>query len=148
MDPRELDRSLPFLLHDITRLMRRNFHRRAQSLGMTQAQYRALAHLARNEGTNQVALAEVLDIQPITLARIVDRLAECGLVERHPDERDRRAFRLYLTPKAAPVLAAMRAHGLTTIDEAFAGFSEAERERLLDELAAIKANLAQDDPTK
>ena len=84
MDPRELDRSLPFLLHDITRLMRRNFHRRAQSLGMTQAQYRALAHLARNEGTNQVALAEVLDIQPITLARIVDRLAECGLVERRP----------------------------------------------------------------
>jgi MarR family transcriptional regulator, transcriptional regulator for hemolysin len=146
MDPRDLDRSLPFLLHDVTRLLRRNFHRRVQALGLTQAQYRAFAHLARNEGTNQSALADVLEIQPITLARILDRLGEMGLVERRPDENDRRAFRLYLTPEAGPVLDEMRTHGAGAIEEALAGFSPGARERLIDDLASIKENLAHAEP--
>src|SRR3546814_7154100 len=101
---RDPDQSIGFLLSDVARLLRRNFTRRAQYLGLSQAQWQALAHLARREGVNQATLAESLEIQPVTLARLVDRLQEKGLVERRPDPADRRAFCLYLTPAAAPLL--------------------------------------------
>ncbi len=93
-----------FLMHDVARLLRRHFNRRVQALGLTQAQCRVILHLARNEGIQQVALAEILEIQPITLARQLDKLESAGLVERRRDPSDRRAFCLSLTASAHPLL--------------------------------------------
>src|ERR1044071_1091741 len=85
----DLNRNLGFLLHDVARLMRKRFEQNARDLGLTRSQCQVLAHLARNEGIHQGALAELLEIEPITLTRILDRLEEGGLVERlrHPQER-------------------------------------------------------------
>src|SRR3546814_4821449 len=87
------DRSLGFLLNDVSRLMRRNLNRRVQALGLTQSQWRALAYLSRQEGINQVTLADTLEVQPITLARLIDRLEAAGWVERRRHPSDRRAVR-------------------------------------------------------
>lgn len=103
--PAEPEGAFGFLLHDVARLLRRNFNRRVQALGLTQAQCRVLLHLSRNEGIQQVALADILDVQPITLARLLDKLEAAGLVERQRDPKDRRAFCLYLTPAADALLA-------------------------------------------
>src|SRR5882672_3339347 len=99
----ELDVSFGFLLHDIARLMRKRFDQRARGLGLTRAQWQVLAHLARHEGINQAGLAEILEIEPITLGRLVDRMADSGWLERRADPNDRRARLLYLTAKARPV---------------------------------------------
>jgi DNA-binding MarR family transcriptional regulator len=132
---------LGFLLHDVARLMRRDFNRRAQHLGLTQAQWRALVFLARNEGCNQVALADMLEVQPITLARLLDRLQSAGFIERQPDPADRRAFRLYLTDKAQPVLAKIWEFGAQTREETMAGLSRPTRETLANALVSMRANL-------
>lgn len=134
-------RSFGLLLSDVSRLLRRNAMRRLAPVGLTEAQARALAHLARNEGTNQVCLAEILEIQPITLGRTIDKLVDGGLVERRPDPKDRRAVRLYLLPAARPVLEEMWARTAETRDDAFAGLDEATREHLIDTLLTIKNNL-------
>lgn len=134
-----------FLVHDVARLMRRNFNRRAQHLGLTQAQWRALVFLARNEGCNQVALAEILEVQPITLARLLDRLQSAGFVERRPDPEDRRAFRLYLTEKAQPVMAKIWEYGAQTREDAMAGLPRETREAVAKGLEAIRANLLGDE---
>jgi MarR family transcriptional regulator for hemolysin len=133
--------SLGFLLHDVARLMRRNFMRRAQGLGLSQAQCRALARLSRQEGVNQVTLADSLEIQPITLARLIDRLEEAGLVARQPDPDDRRAVRLFLTPQAQPLLARMWALAAETREEAMAGMSQKDRTALMESLRRLKRNL-------
>lgn len=143
-DPKQ---SLGFLLHDISRLMRRDFNRRIGGFELTQVQWRTLAHLARNEGVKQVTLAEILEIQPITLARLIDRLAALDLVERRPDPDDRRAVRLYLTSKAQPVLDALWEQSGQTREAALEGFSEAQREDLIAMLIRMKTNLGGANPT-
>jgi DNA-binding MarR family transcriptional regulator len=139
--PRDPERSFGFLLHDVSRLLRANFNRRASAHGLTQAQWRTLAHLSRREGVNQVTLAEALDIQPITLARLIDRMEANGWVLRRPDPNDRRAFRLYLTEKAQPLLVELWRHAAETIDEAMTGLTAPARERLIETLWTIKRNL-------
>src|SRR6202171_4608396 len=104
MTRHELDTSFGFLLHDIARLMRQRFDQRARSLNLTRAQWQVLAHLQRHEGINQSGLAEILEIEPITIARLLDRMEEAGLVERRADPADRRARRLFLTERAKPML--------------------------------------------
>ena len=99
-----LDRNLGFLLHDVARLMRRRFEQNARELGLTRSQGQVLAHLARNEGIQQGSLAELLEIEPITLTRIVDRLEEAGLVERLLHHKDRRVRLLRLTAAAHPLI--------------------------------------------
>src|SRR6476659_5939274 len=84
--------------------LRRAFDRRAGSLGVTRAQWRVLARLSRTPGLRQIELADQLDMEAITLCRIVDRLAEAGLVERQPDPADRRAWKLMLTTKSKPLV--------------------------------------------
>ena len=101
--------SLGFLLSDAARLLRRRFDQKARHLGLTRAQWQVLAHLARNEGINQVGLAELLDVQPITLCLQIDRREEGGWVARRPDPGDRRARLLFMTEKARPVIVEMRA---------------------------------------
>jgi MarR family transcriptional regulator, transcriptional regulator for hemolysin len=136
------DRSVGFLISDVSRLLRRNFNRRVQSLGLTQTQWRAIAILSRDPGMTQVALAETLEIQPITLTRLIDRMEAAGWVERRSHPADRRAMQLYLTAKSEPVLEEMYARAAETIAEAFAGMTAAAEKQLLTSLQRMKQNLA------
>ena len=136
------ERSVGFLLSDLSRLLRRNFDRRVQSLGLTQAQWRAMVHISRDEGTTQAALADGLEIQPITLARLIDRMEAAGWVERRSHPQDRRAVQLYLTPKAAPILEDMHGRAQQTIAVAVAGLSAATLKQVTDALLRMKHNLS------
>jgi MarR family transcriptional regulator, transcriptional regulator for hemolysin len=135
------DRNLGFLLHDVARLMRKRFEQNARDLGLTRSQCQVLAHLARHQGIQQGGLAELLEIEPITLTRLLDRLEGLGLVERRAHASDRRIRLLYLTPKAHPLLNDIFTIGAATRAEALEGVPEAERERLFAILSAMKANL-------
>jgi MarR family transcriptional regulator, transcriptional regulator for hemolysin len=134
--------TLGFLLHDVARLLRRRFEQNARGSGLTRSQWQVLAYLASNEGINQSGLADLLEIEPITLGRIIDKLQARGLIERHPDPSDRRAWLLHLTAAARPKLTQLRGLGEVTRGEALAGVPEADTERLLRTLQALKANLA------
>jgi MarR family transcriptional regulator for hemolysin len=132
---------IPTMTNDVARLLRRNFNRRAQPLGLTQVQWRALARLARNEGMRQVDLAESLELQPMTVARLIDRMEAAGWVQRRPDPGDRRAVRLFLTPKAEPMIERIRALAAETRADAFAGLTPAALDAFYDTLHLIKGNL-------
>jgi MarR family transcriptional regulator, transcriptional regulator for hemolysin len=136
------DRSLGFLINDLARLLRRNFDRRLQSLGLTQAQWRAVAHLSRQEGMTQSALAESLEIQAITLTRLIDRMESAGWVERRNHPSDRRCVQLYLTAKSQPLLAEMQRRAADTLKEAVAGLSNGAQQQVIDALLLMKQNLA------
>jgi MarR family transcriptional regulator, transcriptional regulator for hemolysin len=138
----DLDRDLGFLLHDVARLMRKRFEQNAHDLGLTRSQGQVLVHLADNEGIHQGALAEKLDVEPITLTRILDRLEEAGLIERLHYRKDRRVRLLRLTPAAHPLIDDISAIGALTRSEAMEGVSDGDRARLLDILLRMKANLA------
>lgn len=138
---RDPEQSVGFLVNDVARLLRRNFNRRAQELGLSQAQWQTLAYLSRQEGVNQVTLADSLDIQPITLARLIDRLQEAGLVARRPDPADRRAFRLYLTTAARPLLKRMWDLAAESREEAMAGLPDDRKQALIEALHHMKRNL-------
>lgn len=138
----DAENSLGFLVADIARLLREQFNDTAQSVGLTLAQARTLLHLARNEGSSQVFLAQILEVQPITLLRQIDRLEEAGLVRRQINPADRRAQQLYLTPAAEPLLETISELGGALTDHAFAGFSNERRALALALLKEIKNNLA------
>jgi DNA-binding MarR family transcriptional regulator len=133
--------NLGFLLHDTARLLRKRFEQKARALGLTRAQWQVLATLARNQGLHQGALADILEIEPITLVRILDRLQAAGLVERRLHATDRRLRLLHLTAAAHPILAQIQELGRQTREEAFAGIAAEERARLLAILLATRANL-------
>ncbi|THF47139.1 MarR family winged helix-turn-helix transcriptional regulator [Allorhizobium terrae] len=137
----ELNPTLGFLLHDVARLLRKRFEQHAKDIGLTRTQWQTLAYLARCEGTNQVSLAELLEIEPITLARVVDKLCERELIERRADSNDRRVKRLYLTDVSRPLLSEIRALGDATRAEALEGVSDDDRQRLFDILNTMKVNL-------
>ena len=137
----EPDKSLGFLIYEVSRLMRRDFNERVAELGLTQAQWRAIAHLSRQEGCNQAALAEQLEIKPITLTRLVDKLVESGWVVRLPDLQDRRAVRLHLTEKARPLIRVMEEKALETRGKALNGISEDEFQMIFASLQKMKKNL-------
>ena len=141
MKKRDPDSNLGLLVHDVARLMRANFHRRVQPLGLTQAQWRALFHMSRHEGINQVALAEILEIQPITVARLIDHLEAAGWAERRSDPTDRRAFRLYVTAEAQPLLEQIKILSASTREESMSGLDKKARDQLLDLLTVTKDNL-------
>ena len=128
--------------------LRRAFDRRAATLGVTRAQWRVLVRLSREPGLRQVDLADFLDIEPITLCRIVDRLEESELVERRRDPADRRAWRLELTAKAAPVVEKLRSLATDFSADAFAGLSPAELDTMRTSLATVRDNLAALQPPK
>jgi DNA-binding MarR family transcriptional regulator len=135
--------TLGFLVHDVARLLRKRLEQRARAagIGLTRAQWQVLANLARCEGLNQASLAQLLEIEPITLVRLIDRLEATGFVERRPDPRDRRQRNLFLTERAWPELARIRALGAEVREEALTAIDPGERERLLAVLATIKSNL-------
>src|SRR5579863_9225176 len=140
--PYDPERSLGFLLHDIARLLRKKFDQRARALGLSRSQWQVLVHLSRHEGINQSGLAEILEIENITLARLIDRMEEAGWVERRPDRNDRRARLLFTTEKVAPVMEHVRAIAEELRNEALAGLPSGERERLLEMLVAVRGNLS------
>lgn len=135
------DGNVGFLLHDVSRLLRVRFDRRARGLGLTRAQWRVLAHLAPRQGINQSNLAEILEVENITLGRHIDRLEEADWVERRRDPDDRRAWRLYLTEKSRPVLDQMEVLATEAQEEAMASLSPGERRRLLDLLLSMKRSM-------
>jgi DNA-binding MarR family transcriptional regulator len=130
-----------FLLADVSRLLRRDFDRRLRSLELTQAQWRAIAHLTREEGINQSALAERLEVAPITLARLVDRMEAAGWLKRRADPSDRRASLLYLTPKAQPIVDQMYTIADELLDNLMTGIPGSAREQLVATLNRMKMNL-------
>ena len=141
--PEELKRSFGFLIHDVSRLMRISFDRHARAIGLTRAQWRVLAHLSRNEGVKQSELADILEIKPITLARLLERLSADNWVERRLDPNDKRARRLFLTEKAKPILSELRKVALAVRREALEGLSEDEQDKLIGQLQRVKTHLLQ-----
>ncbi|HEU0065924.1 MAG TPA: MarR family transcriptional regulator [Sphingomonas sp.] len=133
---------LAFLIGDVSRLMRRRFDDRARQLGVTRPQWRTLVTLAREEGLQQAALAERIEVEPITLCRMIDRMAEAGLVERRRDPADRRAWNIYLTERSRPLIEQLRAIADDVVDASLDGIAPPERAALNDALARIRANLS------
>ena len=138
----DLSRNYGFLLNDVARLLRNAYDRRVRSLGLTRSQWWVLNQLFRNPGLNQSELAEILEIERPTLGRLLDRLEAKGWVRREHDARDRRAWRVHLTEAVEPTLRTLRKVAAELMRDALAGLSAAERERFVDTLLAIKANLA------
>src|SRR5690606_37113188 len=136
------ERSVGFLITDVSHLLRRNFNRRAQALGLSQAQWRGLPHLSPGEGLGPSRAAGRPRAQPAPLTRHVPRLGAAGWVERCPDPTDRRIARLYLTAQAQPVLAEMQHAAKGMLDEALRGLSVDARLRLVDALCKMKRNLS------
>ena len=133
-----------FEIVETARLIRREANKRAAVLGATKAQWRVLAYLKRKgDGARQIDLAEALDVEPITLCRMIDRLEEAGLAERRRDESDRRAWRIHLTAAAAPMLVKLEEMGIAFNADMLAGISKAERETVLRVLGQMRDNLEQ-----
>lgn len=130
-----------FLIHDVSRLMRAWFDTRAQDLGLTKAQWRVLVHLAAREGVNQRALAEILELDTVTLGRHIDRLERDGWLERRPDPRDRRAWLLHLLPAARPILDQMESLADRTMAMALAGLTAEEKQQFIAVLTRVKHNV-------
>lgn len=143
--PYNPDRSFGVLISDLSRMLRRSFNRHVRDSGVTQSQWQAIAYLKRWEGINQAALADLMEVQPISLARLIDRMETAGWVERRPDPNDRRAVRLFLCEKAQPLLSEMRESWLEFQSRALVGISAAELQQTLDTLVKIKTNLTDAD---
>jgi DNA-binding MarR family transcriptional regulator len=126
--------------------LRKSFDRRASALGTTRAQWKVLLHLNRTPGLRQVELADLLDIEPITLCRILDRLEESGLVERSQDPADRRAHRLHITDRAQPLIEKLQALGAELATEAFAGIEPDDVATARKVLARIRENVGRSSP--
>jgi MarR family transcriptional regulator, transcriptional regulator for hemolysin len=134
-------REFAFLLHDVARMMRTCADHAVRPCGMTRAQWAVLAKVERQEGLKQSELADLLDIQPITLTRLIDRLCDSGLLERRPDPDDRRAKRLYLTPAAKPILDRLWIIGNDMMRRVLAGVDEADLARAIGLLTTARDNL-------
>lgn len=141
MSHESLGRRLAFTLHDVARLLKTAADQRARRLNMTRAQWAVLARIERNEGLKQAELAELLDIAPITLTRIVHRLCANGLVERKPDANDRRAKRLFLTQRARPLVERLGRLGQELMTEVLVGVDQRHAEAILAGLEQMKDNL-------
>src|SRR5262249_22942622 len=121
MAPARNNRELAFSINDVARLLRTYADHEARRFGMTRAKWAVLARLDRSEGLKQAELAEMLDLQPISLTRLLDGLADNGLIERRPDPDDRRAKRLFLTAAARPLLGQLTELGEDLMATALAG---------------------------
>jgi MarR family transcriptional regulator for hemolysin len=137
-------RDLLFLLHDVARLLRVDADKRARQHGMTRAQWGILIWLERQPGISQKELAEILEVEPITVARLVDRLEARGMVERRPDPRDRRIWRLHLLPPAHSVLHEIDEQRADMTRILTGGIAEESLETMTEALLRMKATLIQE----
>ena len=135
------DRDPMFLLHDVARIMRTKFDQRAREHGMTRAQWVILLRLERQPGMSQNEMAAVCEVEPITVARLVDRLERCGMVERRPDANDRRINRLHLLPAATPLLREIGTYRDQMTSELLDGLDGPELDAFVDVLLHLKCKL-------
>jgi MarR family transcriptional regulator, transcriptional regulator for hemolysin len=137
-------RNFGFLTHDVSRLIKRRFDRKARQTGLpiTRRQAAVVLYVARNEGVSQTEVASWLDLEPIALVRMLDKLNEEGLVERRAHPTDRRIRTLWLTAAARPMVTQILAINKTIRDEAFAGMPPDARDVVIDILDGVKGNLA------
>ncbi|QIG48981.1 MarR family transcriptional regulator [Nordella sp. HKS 07] len=133
--------SLGLLLIDTGRLLRKRFEQNVRGTGLTRAQWQVLKEIYVQEGLNQGALAELLEVEPITVGRLVDRLEQAGLIERRPHPTDRRAWSLYLLPAAHPLLETLKVIAAETRAELLEGMSDGEIDETMRLLARMKDNL-------
>ena len=136
-----VQREIAFMIMEVARLLKTYADQRARQYGMTRAQWAVLFRLDRSEGLKQSELAELLDLQPITLTRLLDRLSDKGLIERRADPNDRRANRLFLTPAARPLLERLTVLGEDMMGTVLAGLDAKTSERMLRDLGLVKENL-------
>jgi MarR family transcriptional regulator, transcriptional regulator for hemolysin len=138
--------TLPFEIAETAHALRKAFDRRAAGMGVTRAQWKVLFRLQRQPNLRQIELADMLDVEPITLSRIVDRLEEAGLVERVADPADRRAWRLHVTARAQPLVEKLRGVADEMIAEAFAGTDPRDIEITRRVLARVRENASRSTP--
>ena len=134
-------REIAFTIMDVARMLRTYADQRARQFGISRAQWTVLIRIDRTEGLKQSELADILDMQPISLTRLLDRLAENGLIERRADPNDRRANRVYLKPAARPMLEQLAALGTDMMTTVLDGLDTRTVERMLSDLGLIKDNL-------
>jgi MarR family transcriptional regulator for hemolysin len=139
-----LDR-LGFLIHDVQRLMRKRFETRASGLGLSSAQWRLMVRVAKEQGISQARLAELLEIEPISVSRLVDRMEEGGWIERRPDATDRRVRMIFPTAKANAAYAEVKGLAGEVYEESLVGVSLEDRRVLIRSLDAMAQNLADGD---
>jgi DNA-binding MarR family transcriptional regulator len=132
-----------YIVADITRLFRRVFDRRSAQLGLTRAQWRALSRIERAQGLTQTQLAEDLDLEPIAVGRVIDRLQAAGFVERRADPDDRRCWRLYLAAKSTDVMADMKNIAALLRDDVLSGVSAEDFATTIRVLAKVKDTLSE-----
>jgi DNA-binding MarR family transcriptional regulator len=137
-----MDENIGTLLAQVSRLLRRTFDERAREIGVTRPQWQVLTLLKAHAGSNQGTLAEMLEVEPITLGRMIDRLQEADLAERRADPADRRAWRIFLTGKGEALLDHLRPFGRETLTQALGGVSEEDRKQLIATLTRVRANLS------
>ncbi|MDQ6647784.1 MAG: MarR family transcriptional regulator [Pseudomonadota bacterium] len=135
------DISFGYLLSDVTLLFRKHFDRRAVKFGMTRAQWRATKMLYHREGLRQTELAEFLEMEPIAVGRVIDRLQAAGFVDRRPDPKDRRAWRLYTTEQAKVIVADMELIARDLRKDVTRGIAHDELQQALAVIGKIKGNL-------
>ncbi len=135
------DLSFGYLLNDVTLLFRKHFDRRAVKFGLTRAQWRATKMLYHREGLRQTELAEFLEMEPIAVGRVIDRLQAAGFVERRADPKDRRAWRLYTTEQSRVIIDDMELIARELRKDATRGIDYAELEQALAVIGRIKDNL-------
>ena len=141
MPAQPINREVAFTIMDVARLLKTFADQQARQYGMTRAQWAVLVRLDRSEGLQQSELAELLDLQPISLTRLLDRLAENKLIERRADPNDRRANRLFLTPAARPLLERLSELGTDMMSTVLEGLDAKTIERMLRDLGLVKGNL-------
>lgn len=135
------DKSFFYLIHDVTRLARKHFDRRAAGFELTRAQWMAIKRLHRNEGISQTELADQLDMESIAVGRVIDRLEQAGFIERRADRKDRRRWNLHLLPKAQAVIGDMEVIAAGLRNEATRGVAPVDMDALYRVLEQIKQNL-------
>jgi DNA-binding MarR family transcriptional regulator len=140
--PDDLQRSIGFLIGEVSRLLRIVYDRRVEPLGLTRSQWRLLVHLLRRQGATQSELAQLLEIEKATVGQLIDRLEAKGWVERRADDRDLRTRRVFIAPAVQPLLNDMMALAETVHADALRGLPAGEAERLIDILLHVKGNLS------
>lgn len=136
---------LGFLLHDASRLLRKRFEQNAGRFGLSSAQWRLLVRVWKEEGVAQARLAELLEVEPISVSRLIDRMEEGGWIERRNDVADRRVRTIFLTAKSRAIFDEMRGVADHVYEIALTGLSAAQQKAILDGLKSIISNLNDDD---
>ncbi|MCZ4288370.1 MarR family winged helix-turn-helix transcriptional regulator [Hoeflea alexandrii] len=136
---------LGFLIHDTGRLLRRHFEKRGQEYGLSSAQWRLLVRVVREQNPTQARLAELMEIEPISVSRLIDRMEQGGWVRRCAHETDRRVNRVVPTDKSLSAYSAIKAVAADVYEEAMAGVDEDMRAALISALTLMVGNLSSDE---